>query len=82
MEHHHYGAQKRIWRMSRNCKRPINKCTYSNKNIITPEEWENHIQRLYDSTELPLVNYEADKETKEGSIIKWPIKRPKFTKPE
>lgn len=45
MEHHLYGAQKRVWNMLRNRKKHVNEFVQTTR--ITPEEWEKYFADLY-----------------------------------
>jgi hypothetical protein len=44
MEKDLYGAQKRVWKMLRNKKKPVSEYVQTNK--IAVREWENYFQSL------------------------------------
>ncbi|KAJ4436358.1 hypothetical protein ANN_18990, partial [Periplaneta americana] len=69
MEKDLYGGQKKVWKMLRNRKKPINE--YLQIPSISPEGWVTYFQKLYDNEEE--VNNEFIT-TIEEEIIPIPIK--------
>lgn len=49
MEHDLHRAQKKVWGMLRNRKKPVNE--YIQTNTIKPKEWKKHLKTLYEDTE-------------------------------
>ncbi|KAK9879678.1 hypothetical protein WA026_006739, partial [Henosepilachna vigintioctopunctata] len=49
MEQNLYGAQRKVWKMLRNRKKPVNE--YVQTEIISPDIWEKYCTELYQDEE-------------------------------
>jgi len=59
MHHDLYGAQKKVWKMLKNRKKPINEFVQTNK--VTKDVWEKYFRKLYNTEEaISIENYETN----------------------
>ena len=59
MDYDLYGAQKKVWKMLRNRKKPVNEFVQTKG--VPIETWQQHFKKLYDAEETLTINeYETD----------------------
>lgn len=76
MEHDMYGGQKKIWKMLRSRKKPVNEYIQISK--ITTEEWEKHFHNLYVNSTTTTPEDTEEQEIIEENMTKWTITREKI----
>lgn len=59
MDHDLYGAQKKVWKMLKNRKKPVNEFVQTKG--VTKDVWESYFRKLYNTEEVINVeNYETN----------------------
>ncbi|KAK9871676.1 hypothetical protein WA026_014124 [Henosepilachna vigintioctopunctata] len=66
MEHDLYGAQRKVWKMLKNRKKPVNE--YVQTKIISPDIWEKYFTELYQDEE-PTDSWVNEDETPDDVLI-------------